>query len=112
MAAGSNLCFHSIGTGASNCAPEASAKAGQVYTAVPNRSASPGGCAAWSVTGLVPDGIDSLTVEAPGAKDAAVVPVTSNIYEATLAPVRTILRAGTMTIELPLDQFAAGNAAC
>lgn len=112
VAGGDSLCFYNLDGGMSNCASAALAAAGQIYTASPDLSASADGCAGWRVTGVMPDGVDSLAVDGPGAKGPASIPVSSNVYAATLAPVRTTLSSGAITVELPLDEFAAGNTAC
>lgn len=112
VAGGPSICFYNLDGGMSNCANAALAAAGQIYTASPDLSASADGCAGWSVTGVMPDGVDSLAVDAQGVRGPAIIPVTSNVYTATLAPVRTTLSSGAISVELPLDEFAAGNTAC
>jgi hypothetical protein len=107
-----SLCAYKIDGGMSNCADADLAGTGQVYTASPDFSASPDGCAGWNILGLMPDGVESLTVDAVGGEGPSTIPVTSNVYTATLPPVRTTLSSGSISVEIPLDQFAAGNTAC
>lgn len=107
-----SVCFLNADLGMSNCADPSDVATGQVYTAAPDFEASPDGCAGWKVIGLMPDGVDSLTVDAPGADGPVTIPVTSNVYTATLPPVRTTLSSGDISVEIPLDQFASGNTSC
>ncbi len=107
-----SLCVLNADLGLSNCADLGLAATGQVYTASPDLSASPDGCAGWNVLGVMPDGVESLTVDAPGGIGPASIPVNSNVYTATLAPVRTTLSSGSISLEIPLDEFAASNTGC
>jgi hypothetical protein len=110
--AAARICVQNLATGLSNCADSDLAAAGQVYSAAPDFEASPQGCGAWQIIGLMPDGVESLNVVAEGAEEPANIPVVDNVYTATVAPVRTILSSGSISVEIPLDQFASGNTAC
>lgn len=107
-----SICVYDPGESMSNCAGSGLAASGQVYTASPVFDASPNGCADWQILGLMPDGVTSLTVDAAGGNGPATIPVTDNVYTATLPPVPTTLSSGDISVEIPLDQFAAGNTAC
>ncbi|HET7121534.1 MAG TPA: hypothetical protein VFI17_09845 [Solirubrobacterales bacterium] len=86
------------------CATADLAEAGHAF------SATPAGCDAYHVIGFMPDGVSSLEVEASGEE----IPVTSNVYDATLSAEDTTLTSQQSSVEvvLPLGEYANMNPAC
>ena len=99
------ICAFDEGSELGTCAPTTLAATGHAF------SAAPAGCDAYNVIGVMPDGVSSLTVT-PG--DSKVIPVTSNVYEATLSAKKTTLTSQNppMEVVLPLDEYAKLNPAC
>lgn len=106
-----SVCFYNLDVGTSNCADAALAASGRIYTASPDSSSSPDGCDGWSITGLMPDGVESVRLDMPGGKHQT-VPVISNVYTVVVPPVHATISSGPTTTEIPLDEFAAGNTGC
>ncbi len=86
------------------CANAGLAEAGRAF------SAAPAGCGAYHVIGVMPDGVSSLAVNGSGKN----IPVTSNVYEATLSAEETVLTSQNPSVEvvLPLATYASMNPAC
>lgn len=106
---GELICAQEIASGLTACGRPGVAANGETF------SATPVGCDGYSVVGLMPDGIDTLLVDAHG--DGSIdsrVPVRSNVYSATFKPVSTVLTStdGKVQVELPLDWYAEDNDAC
>lgn len=102
-ATGQFLCVAEI-DGQASCGDADQAKSGDVF------GATPAGCDAYRVVGLVPDGVDELVVS---GQDAS-IPVTDNVYSATLAAVDTALASqdGSVSVDLPLGWYAKDNSGC
>jgi hypothetical protein len=77
-------------------------------------SAAPAGCNAYHVIGVMPDGVSFLEVKASSSDAVKKIPVTSNVYEATLSAEETVLTSQNPSVEvvLPLGDYASMNPAC
>jgi len=86
------------------CANEHLAETGNAF------SATPIGCDAYSVIGIMPDGVSSLSINGGDGT----IPVASNVYEATLSAKDTVLTSEdpAIQVELPLVEYASMNSAC
>jgi hypothetical protein len=107
-ATGSMLCVATAKDGMS-CGEEEQVVAGKIF------GARPEGCNAYSVTGLVPDGIEHLTVDVGGDGTAdGSLAVEGNVYAATLKATDTTLSSddGSVKVSLPLDWYASQNESC
>lgn len=101
------ICARDLSTEASNCGSTAMVTQGRIFVA------TPAGCDAWTVLGVVPNGVDRLNIERNGAVEGS-VPVSSNVYETTLPAEATTLSSadGSIRIKLPLASYSAQNEAC
>lgn len=90
------------------CASKQLAEAGHAF------SATPVGCDAYSVIGIMPDGVSSLSINSSGGGSDGAIPVESNVYEATLSAEDTVLTSEdpAIQVELPLGEYANMNPAC
>lgn len=90
------------------CATDSLAEAGRAF------SAAPAGCSAYHVVGIMPNGVSSLAVKTSGTDAVQVIPVRSNVYEATLSAEEAVLTSQNPSVELilPLGEYAEMNPAC
>ena len=96
-----------------SCNEGARAVAGELFGAAPD------GCGGYHLLGAVPDGVTQLSVDrrGDGSLDTN-LPVTSNVYEASLSAVDTVVTGvnsageAVFKVELPLEWYAATNDAC
>lgn len=92
--------------GLGNCLGIDQAAEGLAFSAAPS---SPSTCGTYDVFGIMPDGIASLDMDrgGDGSTDGSIL-ITSNVYEATLPPVRTVLASENekVRVVLPLDTYA------
>lgn len=105
------ICF-AAASGAGGCNLAEMVTNGEMF------SATPAGCSQ-RILGFMPDGVDTLLVDssADGTIDQT-IPVTSNVYEAVLPAVRSVLHAPLYSdhpeikVGLPLGYYGAGNTRC
>lgn len=108
---GPKICVVSTGRGPGNCAPSDQAAEGQMFTASP----APDQCNSVHVLGLVADGIGEMSIDQGGlGRTGESIPVTSNVYTATLPARPTTLTAddGSVSVSMPLDSYVSQNSAC
>lgn len=104
---GEDVCINNVQASSATCGSAAMGATGKLFVA------TPAGCGSYEVTGIVPDGVASLNVEASGSKVAS-IPVSENVYVATLPAVETVLTSadGSVTIEVPLGWYGRTGEAC
>jgi hypothetical protein len=106
---GNSTCALSLKEEVSACGETERVEDGEIF------AASPSGCDAYTVIGMVPDGITELSVDrGADGKVEATLPVVSNVYQGTFESVHTVLRnaAGGVAINLPLSSYASMNDGC
>lgn len=78
-------------------------------------SAYPVGCDAYMVVGIMPDGVEELSIASrtKGAAERS-IPVVSNIYHAKLGTTKTTLTSAddSVKVTLPLDWYTSDNDGC
>lgn len=103
------ICAYSEATEVGTCATAALAEAGRAFSAAPAAE-----CGSYHVIGIMPDGVSSLQAKAAGTDAVREIPVTSNVYEATLGAEETVLTSQNPPVEvvLPLGDYARMNPGC
>lgn len=109
---GNDVCAF-LEDGLGNCAERQFATAGRAF------SAAPEGCGSYQVLGIVPDGIENVTIQRAGdGSTIANLPVGTNAYVGSL-PAERLTAVGVdetgMTVfetPLPLDEYLAMNEGC
>lgn len=95
--------------GTSACGEAELAAAGRAFTA------TPAGCDAYRLWGIMPSGVEVLSISS--AAGQMQVPVSSNVYEAELEPVATVVSGRfesgeAFDVHVPLNKYAAMDEGC